>query len=153
MKSSGKIQCNRFCLISVGVRTVLIFWISIKNLGQYKKLKNIFRRTFHRTPFFLRVAIFSWIFSLFFRIVNVYQFFFTLNILFDKVDSREVETQKKYFGIYHFYSYFLRLVPAIFIKFLFFQQIIALQKLWKMLFISSKKALFVPSFSPCRPLL
>ena len=33
----------------------------------------------------------------------------------------------------------LKLVPAIFIKFLFFHQIIALQKLWKMLFISSKK--------------
>ena len=33
----------------------------------------------------------------------------------------------------------LKLVSAIFIKFLFFQQMIALQKLWKMLFISSKK--------------
>ena len=33
----------------------------------------------------------------------------------------------------------LKLVLAIFIKFLFFHQIIALQKLWEMLFISSKK--------------
>ena len=33
----------------------------------------------------------------------------------------------------------LKLVSAIFIKFLFFHQMIALQKLWKMLFISSKK--------------
>ena len=32
----------------------------------------------------------------------------------------------------------LKLVSAVFIKFLFFHQIIALQKLWKMLFISSK---------------
>ena len=30
----------------------------------------------------------------YFRIINVYQFFFTLNILFDKVDYREVETLK-----------------------------------------------------------
>ena len=33
----------------------------------------------------------------------------------------------------------LKLVSTIFIKFLFFYQMIALQKLWKMLFISSKK--------------
>ena len=33
----------------------------------------------------------------------------------------------------------LKLVSAIFIKFLFFHQMGALQKLWKMLFISSKK--------------
>ena len=32
-----------------------------------------------------------------------------------------------------------RLVSAIFIKFLFFHQMVALQRLWKMLFISSKK--------------
>ena len=58
----------------------------------------------------------------------------------------------------------LKLVPAIFIKFLFFHQIIALQKLWKMLFISSKKlfsfsrySIFcisvLPSFSTCQPML
>ena len=34
---------------------------------------------------------------------------------------------------------FLKLVFAIFIKFLFFHQIIALQRLWEMFFISSKK--------------
>ena len=33
----------------------------------------------------------------------------------------------------------LKLVSTIFIKFLFFHQMIALQKLWKMFFISSKK--------------
>ena len=32
-----KIQCNRFCLISVGVLAVLRILFSIKNLGQYKK--------------------------------------------------------------------------------------------------------------------
>ena len=37
------------------------------------------------------------------------------------------------------WSFPLKLVSAIFIKFLFFHQMIALQKLWKMLFISSKK--------------
>ena len=58
----------------------------------------------------------------------------------------------------------LKLVSAIFIKFLFFQQMIALQKLWKMLFISSKKFFLfsrysnfcisgLPSFLTCRPLL
>ena len=54
----------------------------------------------------------------------------------------------------------LKLVSAIFIKCLFFHQMIALQKLWKMLFYFIKKALFVleilsilPSFSPCWPLL
>ena len=38
--------------------------------------------------------MFIWLFSSFFRIIDVYQFSFTLNILFDKVDSGEVETQK-----------------------------------------------------------
>ena len=56
---------------------------------------------------------------------------------------------------------YLKLVSAIFIKFLFFHQMIALQKLWKMLFISSKMlfsfsrysifCIFVlPYFSTCR---
>ena len=40
--------------------------------------------------------------------MNVFQSFFTLNILFDKVDSREVETRKKYYVRYHLYSYFLK---------------------------------------------
>ena len=58
----------------------------------------------------------------------------------------------------------LKLVSAIFIKFLFFHQMIALQKLWKMLFISSKKLFLfsrysifcisvLPSLSTCRSLL
>ena len=60
-------------------------------------------------------------------------------------------------------NFFLKLVSAIFIKFLFFHQMIARQKLWKMLFISSKNFSFsrysnfsisvLPSFSSCRPLL
>ena len=55
-------------------------------------------------------------------------------------------------------------MSAIFIKFLFFHQMIALQKLWKMLFISSKKlfsfsrySIFcisvIPPFSTCGPSL
>ena len=58
----------------------------------------------------------------------------------------------------------LKLVSAIFTKFYFFHQMIALQKLWKMLFISSKKLFsfsrysvfcisVLPSFSTCQPLL
>ena len=59
---------------------------------------------------------------------------------------------------------YLKLASPIFIIFLFFNQIIALQKLWKMLFMSSKKLFsfsrysnfcisVLPSFSTCRPLL
>ena len=33
-----KINCCRFCFVSVGVRAVLRFLVSIKNLKQYKKL-------------------------------------------------------------------------------------------------------------------
>ena len=33
-----KIKCNRVCFISVGVRAVLRFLVSIKKLKQYKKL-------------------------------------------------------------------------------------------------------------------
>ena len=57
-------------------------------------------------------------------------------------------------------AHMLKLVSAIFIKFLFFHQMIAPQKLWKMLFISSKKlfpfsrysifCISVLSFSTCR---
>ena len=58
----------------------------------------------------------------------------------------------------------LKLVSAIFTKFFIFHQMIALQKLWKMLFTSSKKLFSfsrysnfcnsgLPSFSVCRPLL
>ena len=58
----------------------------------------------------------------------------------------------------------LKLVSTIFIKFLFFHQMRLLQKLWKMLFISSKQLFsfwrysnfcisVLPSISACRPLL
>ena len=39
---------------------------------------------------------FSWWFSWFFRIINVNQWLFTLNVLFDEVD-RELEHEKKHF--------------------------------------------------------
>ena len=41
----------------------------------------------------------------------------------------------------------LKLASTIFIKFLFFHQLIALQKLWKMLFISSKKLFLFLKYS------
>ena len=58
----------------------------------------------------------------------------------------------------------LKLVSAIFIKFLFFHQMISLQKSWKILFISFKKLFsfsrysnfcisVLPSFPTCWPLL
>ena len=65
----GKIQCNRFCFISVGVRTILRFWVGIKNLGQYEKLpwkKENFAEHFVVYEFFFGVAMFSWLFSSFF---------------------------------------------------------------------------------------
>ena len=63
-----------------------------------------------------------------------------------------------------FWKINLKLVSTIFIKFLFFHQMTALQKLWKMLFISSKKLIsflrysifcifLLASFSTCRPFL
>ena len=55
---------------------------------------------------FFRMGMFSWLFSWFFRIINAYQFFFTLNILIDKVDPCEVETKKK--AKYHLYPNFLK---------------------------------------------
>ena len=58
----------------------------------------------------------------------------------------------------------VKLVSSIFIKFLFFDHMIALRKLWKMLFISSKQLFsfsrypnfcitVLPPFSVCQPLL
>ena len=59
---------------------------------------------------------------------------------------------------------YLKLVSAIFYEILILHQMIVLQKLWKMFFISSKKLFSFsrysnfcistfPSFSPCQPLL
>ena len=61
-------------------------------------------------------------------------------------------------------EHFLKFVSAIFCQIFIFHQMIALQKLWKMFFISSKKlflslrylnfCIFVfLSFFPCQPLL
>ena len=70
-----------------------------------------------------------------------------------------------YICIYvYIYIPYLKLVSAIFTKFLFFHHMIALHKLWQMLFISSKELFWfsrysvfcisvLPSFSTCRPLL
>ena len=65
---------------------------------------------------------------------------------------------------YHKLYQTLKLVSAIFYQIFIFHQMTALQKLWKMFFISSKKLFLfsrysnfsisiLPSFSPCRPLL
>ena len=58
----------------------------------------------------------------------------------------------------------LKLVPTIFSQIFIYHQMIPLQNLWKMFFISSKKLFYFsrylffcvsifPSFSPCQPLL
>ena len=51
----------------------------------------------------------DWWFSWFFRIANVYQCFFALNILFDEVDS-ELEHEKTNFVSYQLYHFFLKTV-------------------------------------------
>ena len=96
----------QWVLFHFRVRTVLRFWVSIKNLGQYKKLpskKEHFAKHFVVCAFFLELQCLVD----YFRIINVYQFFCTLNISFDKVDCREVEAQK-YFVWYHLYPHFLK---------------------------------------------
>ena len=72
------------CFIPVWVWVVLRFLISAKNLGYHKKSfrdKLVKIRTFHKT--FHSLTIY-----LIFRIINVYQCFFALNILFVEVDRR-----------------------------------------------------------------
>ena len=46
-------------------------------------------------------------------------------------------------------DFYLKIMSAIFIKSLFFHQMIALQKLWKMLFISTKKLFSFSRYSIC----
>ena len=41
------------------------------------------------------------------KIIKVYQYFFTLNILFDEVDGRP-EHEKEYFAIDQLYHFFLK---------------------------------------------
>ena len=73
--------------ISFGVRATLRFLVSIKKFGQYKKFpsekfvtkKRTFRKTFRSTQKFLELQCLLDDF----RITNVYQCFFTLNILLD----------------------------------------------------------------------
>ena len=52
-----------------------------------------------------------------------------------------------YNTVHHINTRSLKLVSSIFIKFLFFDQMIALKKLWKMLFISSKKVFSFSRYS------
>ena len=73
--------------ISFGVRVTLRFLVSIKKFGQYKKFpsekfvtkKRTFRKTFRSTQKFLELQCLLDDF----RITNVCQCFFTLNILLD----------------------------------------------------------------------
>ena len=90
--------------------------VSIKNLGHYKKLpwdkfvkkKRTFCKTFRSMQIFSRIAMFSWLFIWFFRIINACQFFFTLNILFDVVDSCWDSKKKNFFVGYHLHPHFLK---------------------------------------------
>ena len=75
---------------------------------KFVKKKITFRKIFHSMWNFFRIRIFSWLFSWFFRVINVYQFSFTLNMLFDKVDSRKAKARKKKFVRRHWYRYFLK---------------------------------------------
>ena len=67
--------------------------VSLKNIGWYKNFnwdkfvqkKIISQKDSYYAKHF-RIIMFSWLFSWFCRTINVYQCFFTLNILLDKVD-------------------------------------------------------------------
>ena len=62
-RQKKSIQHARFCFISVGVRAVLRFLVSLKKLGQYKKFpwdkKNISQNISWYVKFF-RITMFSW---------------------------------------------------------------------------------------------
>ena len=90
-----KIQCNRFCFISV-VRIlfsienlVLRILFSIKNLGD--NIKNILEINLWRKRTFCKKFQSTWNFSWFFRIINVNQCFFTLNILIKWIVDMDIE--------------------------------------------------------------
>ena len=87
----GKIQCNWFCFISVGIRAVIRILVSINNLGQYKKL-----------PWgkFMKKKI---TFCKTFRCTGI--FYFTLNMLFNEVGRGLWHENKTFFSI-HFISFF-----------------------------------------------
>ena len=79
---------------------------SIKILSKYRKFQAIKKSPWKKEHFAEHFAVCAFFIELqclnnylvdYIRIINVYQFFFTLNILFDKADSREVKTRKKIF--------------------------------------------------------
>ena len=87
---------------------------SIRNFGQYKNSpwdkfvkKKTFCKTFPSKRNFFRITMFSWWFSWFFRVLNVYQCFFTLNTLFNEVDRR-LGHGKKHFVRCHLYRVFFK---------------------------------------------
>ena len=84
--------------------------------------------------------------------------FFVINLLFSYKIARVMSSNKK-----NTENLPVKLASAIFYQIFISHQMIALQKLWKMLFISSKKLFsfsiysnfcisVFPSFSPCQPL-
>ena len=109
----------------------------------------------NKSIFRLKIGI--WRFGISIIVTSLFSFFETWN------------NEKLYFAAYFkteavVRKCSLKLASAIFYQIVIFQQMIALQKLWKMFFISSKKlfsfsryssfCIFVfPSFSPCQSLL
>ena len=75
-----KIQCNRFCFISVGVRAVLKCLVKIKKFEQYKKLPS--DKFVKKKEYFAKHFVVCEIFYNY----NVYEGLFTLNVLSDEVD-------------------------------------------------------------------
>ena len=88
-----EIECDMFCFFSVGVLVVLRFLVKIKEFGQSK----IFC-----VGNFFRITMFSWWCTWCFGIINIYQCFVTLNILFDEVDKGLWPEKKPHFVILFF---------------------------------------------------
>ena len=115
-----KKNATRFVLfqldISVGVRAVLRFLVSKKNLAQCKKLpwdkfvkKKIILQNILWYAKGFRITMFSWSFSWFFRMINVRQYFFEINVLLDGVDMG-LGHEGKHFIRYHFCHFFIKAV-------------------------------------------
>ena len=104
--------------------------------------------------------------------ISIWPLIYLLALGRDRFCTVYICFKKTYFSIFHtnylinispYHRTYLKLVSATFHNFFIFNQMTALQKLWKMFFISSKKFfLFLKysnfcisvfsSFSPCQPL-
>ena len=102
-KLTKNIKCNRFCFISVGIQVILrlIFFEELP-CNKFVNKKKYLKKYFVAAKLF-RITMFSWWFSWFFRILNFYQIFFTVGIVFDEVDKEL--GHERHFVRYHLYFF------------------------------------------------